>query len=251
MSRFRQLLLPALCTLVALAILLGLGFWQIARLQWKEELIVRIGTRIHDAPVALPPEAGWAGWSAAEDEYRPVRAEGRFLNDKTVYVTANAELRPRAGATLGYMVLTPLALADGSVVIVNRGFVPRELRDTLHLDAGAATERVTVTGLIRAPQEQGWFVPEDHPSRDEPARGDWFTRDPIRIGASLGLDRVAPFLIDEALVEGAAPWPRGGLTVVTFPNKHLEYALTWFGLAATLVAVFLIWALRQRRPQSP
>ncbi|MBS7702316.1 SURF1 family protein [Chelatococcus asaccharovorans] len=251
MSRFRQFVVPALCTLVALAILLGLGFWQIERLQWKEGLIARIGTRIHDVPVAVPPEAEWGAWSAAEDEYRPVRAEGRFLNDKTVYVTANAELRPKAGATLGYMVLTPLALADGGIVIVNRGFVPRELRDSLRLDAAANNDRATVTGLMRAPQEQGWFVPDDQPSRDAPGRGDWYTRDPVRIGASLGLDRVAPFLIDEELVEGGPPWPRGGLTVISFPNKHLEYALTWFGLAATLVAVFLIWALRQRRPQSP
>ncbi|CAH1655451.1 SURF1-like protein [Hyphomicrobiales bacterium] len=246
MSRFRQLLVPGLCTLVALAILLGLGFWQVERLRGKEELISRISARIHDAPVALPPEAGWAGWSAAQDEYRPVRAEGRFLNDMTVYVTANAELRPKGGATLGYMVLTPLALADGGFVIVNRGFVPRELRDTLRLGASSETAPVAVTGLLRAPQEQGWFVPEDHPSRDKPAQGDWFTRDPVRIGASLGLERVAPFLIDEASVEGGPAWPRGGLTVLTFPNRHLEYALTWFGLAATLIAVFLAWALRRR-----
>lgn len=244
MARLRQLVLPALCTLVALGILLALGFWQLERLAWKEDLIARIGARAHDAPVGLPAEATWPTWNQIDDEYRPVRAEGRFLDGKTVFVTANAELRPRAGATLGYMVLTPLALPDGSVVIVNRGFVPRELRDSLRLAGGAAS----VTGLMRAPQEHGWFVPEDQPSRDDPGSGEWYTRDPLRIGTSLGLPRVAPFLIDQAAgAAGAADWPRGGLTVVTFPNKHLEYALTWFGLAATLVVVFVAFAAR--RPQ--
>jgi surfeit locus 1 family protein len=246
-ARLKPLVLPGFFALVGMAILVGLGVWQLERLAWKEDLIARIDARIHAAPVPAPQEADWPRWNAAGDEYRPVSVQGVFLDERTVFVIANATLQRDGGAILGYMVLTPLRLADGSIVIVNRGFVPRELKGELHLGGEGA---VTVTGLMRAPQDQGWFVPDDDPSK-----GVWFTRDPARIAAALGLSRVAPFTIDRAAVsEGAAagnPWPRGGLTVVSFPNRHLEYAFTWFGLAATLLVVFASWAIKRvKSPES-
>jgi surfeit locus 1 family protein len=246
-SRLKSLIAPGFFALVGIAILVSLGIWQLERLQWKEALIARIDARIHSAPIPAPTEADWPRWNADADEYRPVSVRGAFLDEKTVFVTANAALERDGGATLGYMVLTPLQLSDGSSIIVNRGFVPMELKDQLKL---IGEGEVTVTGLMRAPQEHGWFVPDD-----DPAKGHWFTRDPARIAAALGLARVAPFTIDRTAASGGglpgSPWPRGGLTVVSFPNRHLEYAFTWFGLAATLLVVFASWAVRSvKDPES-
>ncbi|MFC0217878.1 surfeit locus 1 family protein [Pseudochelatococcus lubricantis] len=254
---WRALLAPGIFTLAGVIILVVLGVWQLQRLAWKEALIARIEARTHAAPVPAPAEAEWAAWQRDEAEYRPITATGGYLYDLQVYVHGNAQLDRRGGgsALMGYFVLTPLKQADGSIIIVNRGFIPVELKQDAAAfrqwsDGDRRDGAVTVTGLLRAPQERGWFVPADVPEA-----GEWFTRDPQAIARATGMTRVAPFLIDavEATGEGTAAWPRGGLTVVSFPNNHLDYAFTWFGLAVTLAAVFTLYARRyladkERRP---
>lgn len=247
---WRGLLLPGLLTLVGVIVLVWLGVWQVQRLHWKEALIARITERTHEAPVALPPEPEWVTWSADHGEYRPVWAEGILLHERSVFVHGNAELGSRQ-SRMGYFVLTPLQLANGASVIVNRGFVPIENRTDVNL--APDTDTVSVEGLLRAPQSRNWFIPDDNPER-----GDWFTRDPQAIADAYGWKRVAPFLIDAFDAQrgvdnqphrpspSASPptWPRGGLTVVTFPNNHLDYAATWFGLAFVLVVIFALFARR-------
>ena len=193
----RRVAFAGLC--LALAILFaGLGIWQVERRAWKLDLIAKVEGRVHAAPSTLPPRDEWQG----DNAYRRVRVTGTFLHDRETLVQALTALGG------GWWVLTPLQTQDG-IILVNRGYVPDDRRDRATRQAALPTGPVTVTGLMRAPQEQGWFVPEDRPGRDNPAQGDWFTRDPVRIGASLGLERVAPFLIDEALIDGGPPWPRG------------------------------------------
>jgi surfeit locus 1 family protein len=133
-------------------------------------------------------------------------------------------------------------MADGAIVVINRGFVPIELRDPATRAAGQVAGEVTVTGLVRAPERRGWFVPEN-----EPAQNRWFLRDPAAIAAAHGLARVAPFYVDADGTENPGGWPRGGQTRLALPNNHLQYALTWFGLALTLVGVFAAWSLRRLR----
>src|SRR5580698_1384131 len=157
----------ALTMLVILAAALFAGFvalgtWQVQRRAWKLDLIARVDQRVHAPAVPPPPPAEWSQVTAANSEYRHVRVTGTFLNDSETLVQALTEL----GA--GDWVLTPLRLQDGSIVMVNRGFVSPERRDRAAHGAGAATTGATVTGLLRITEAKGWFL-----RRNDPARNLW------------------------------------------------------------------------------
>ncbi|WP_293868950.1 SURF1 family protein [uncultured Alsobacter sp.] len=240
-----KLILPGLFTLVGFAILVGLGAWQIERGGAKKRLITRVEQRLQEAPVPLPPEAQWAGLSPKQYEYLRVRLEGEFQHDREFRLHGLLSGKSAAQSTLqGYYILTPLRLADGSTVIVNRGFVPTELGDPARRAEGQVKGRQTIVGLMRAPQSRGLFVPDD-----DPAKNSWFTRDPVAMAKSAGLARSAPFLIDADATPVPGGWPKGGNTVVSFPDNHLQYAVTWFAIALGLLAVFFAWARQQlKRP---
>ena len=138
-----------------------------------------------------------------------------------------------AGGGAGYEIVTPLRLDDGGVVFVNRGFVPAEKKDPSSRDApGRSRGKSTVTGLMRRPESRNLFTPPDEPDNNL-----WFTRDPAALAAHWGLADAAPFSVDADATPNPGGWPKGGATVMTIPNNHLSYALTWFALAATLAAV--------------
>lgn len=242
---WRTLLWPGLAALVALAILLGLGTWQLQRLAWKNDLVARIEARAHGEPGAISPESAWDRFSAGEEEYRRVRLTGTFLHDREALVHGLMSAS-RGQPVQGFYVLTPLRLVDGSHVIVNRGFVPTELRDPASRAAGQVPGEATVTGLVRAPEARAPFVPENEPARDR-----WFTRDPAAIATARGLARVAPFLVDADATPVPGGWPRGGQTALRLTNNHLQYAVTWFGIALTLVGVFAAFAWRRLRGAEP
>jgi surfeit locus 1 family protein len=236
----RSLLLPGLAALVALAILIGLGTWQLQRMAWKEDLIAQIETRAYGEPGVILPEPEWPTWRADQDEFRKVRVTGTFLHvfEAPVYGLARGE---RQGAPIqGYYLITPLKLASGAIVMVNRGFVPTDLRDPATRPESQPTGEVTVIGLVRAPEARNPFTPDD-----DPARNQWFARDPQAIAAAHKLERVAPFLIDADASPNPGGWPRGGQTPLTLPNNHLQYAVTWYGIALTLIGVFAAFAWRR------
>ena len=236
-SAWRDLVAPGLATLIALAILLGLGTWQLERKAWKEDLIARILQQSRAEPVA-PPAA--ATWDAGRDEFRHVRVAGHFLNDRETLVHGLAAGETPGRALQGYYVITPFERSDGGTVLVNRGFVPTELKAQADRQDGLISGPTTVTGILRASEPRGMFVPEP-----DPARGEWFNRDVPGIAAARGLPDVAPYLIEADAVPGQTTWPRGGQLRVDLPNNHLQYAFTWFGLAACLVAVFGVFAWRR------
>ncbi|WP_343210882.1 SURF1 family protein [Ancylobacter lacus] len=244
--RWRRLIVPGLATLVAFAILVSLGSWQLERLAWKEGLLAKVESRIHQPPVPAPAETEWSGVGFDADEYRHISATGRFRHDLEVQVYALVDTAPDGSGGPGYWVVTPLVLTDGAAILVNRGFVPLDRRAPATRPEAQTDGLVTVTGLLRMPEEEGLFTPENDPARDA-----WYTRDPVAIAAARNLLRVAPFLIDaDADATRPKALPIGGLTRVTFPNRHLEYALTWFGLAATLLGVFAAFAwVRLREPR--
>jgi surfeit locus 1 family protein len=242
-SRIRSLVVPGAATLVALAVLISLGLWQLERRAWKAELIGRIEARAYGAPAAIPPASEWSAWSAPAQEYRRVRVTGRFLYDRKAPVHGLLSGPQRGQPIQGYYLLAPLELRDGSHVVVNRGFVPTELREPSRRPDSEPAGEVTLTGLMRAPERRGWFVPEN-----DPARNVWFTRDPDGIARAKGLALVAPFIIDADAGPVPGGWPRGGQTRLSIPNDHLHYALTWFGLALTLAGVFGAFAWRRLHP---
>ncbi|WP_428029174.1 SURF1 family protein [Ancylobacter sp.] len=236
-SSWRRLLPVALTTLVAFGVLVGLGVWQLERLAWKQSLIAQVQARVHQAPVDLPPETNWSEIDFARDEYRHVTAQGRFRHDLEVQVYALVDQEPDGFGGPGYWVVTPLGLGDGSFVLVNRGFVPLDRKAPSTRLEGQVDGLVTVTGLLRLPEEATAFTPANDPAGDN-----WYVRDPEAIASAKELVRVAPFLIDADASPNAGGLPRGGLTRIAFPNRHLEYALTWFGLAASLLGVFAAYA---------
>ena len=234
---WRDLVAPGIAALIALAILIGLGTWQIERKTWKEDLITRIVRQTQAAPVA-PPLA--TDWDPARDEFRHVRVSGRFLNDKETLVHGLAAGETPGRALQGYYVLTPFVRDGGGMVLINRGFVPTELKAQSDRRDGLIDGSTTVTGILRASEPRGLFVPEP-----DPARGEWFNRDIAGIASARGLSDVAPYLIEADAAPGQTTWPRGGQLRVDLPNNHLQYAFTWFSLAACLIAVFSVFAWRR------
>lgn len=240
-ERAAGLLAPALATLVALAILVGLGAWQWQRRSWKEGLIARIEARADAAPVPLPPEEAWPAWLAAEGEYTRVAVRGRYRPDADTLVHGLMPGR-RGQPVQGFYVLTPLLLGGGGTVMVNRGFVPTEFAADLR-KAGPPGGEIAVTGLLRPSETRGAFVPENQPERAE-----WYVRDLGQIAAARGLQRLAPFLVEvEPAPVPPEGWPRPVGSRRDLPNNHLQYALTWFSLALVLVAVFAVFARRRLR----
>ncbi len=240
---WRGLLLPGSCAAVALAILIGLGFWQLERLSWKESLIARVEARTKAPAVQLAPESDWPRINANEDEYRRVTVSGRFHHDKEAHVyTVVSEKRGRFAGP-GFWVMTPLELASGAFVIVNRGFVPLDRKDASTRKEGQVAGTVSVTGLLRMPEETSYFAPSN-----DPLKNAWFRRDASEIARARGLSRAAPFTVDADAAPNPGGLPQGGDTRVVFVNNHLQYAVTWFGIALALVGVFGAFA-RQRLGQ--
>lgn len=233
----RSLLVPALFTLAGILILVGLGVWQLERLAWKEGLIATVAARVNAPPQPAPAEPDWRSVNYDADEYRHVTVSGRLHHDQEVQVYALVDTAADGSGGPGYWVLTPLVQPDGATIIINRGFVPLDRKAPSTRAEGQVEGPVTVTGLLRMPEQEGLFTPEN-----DPAKGAWYTRDPDAVAAAKGILRVAPFIIDADAAPNPGGLPIGGLTRLTFPNRHLEYALTWFGLAATLAAVFAAFA---------
>jgi len=238
----RALFWPGFFTSIGAAALVALGVWQLHRLAWKEALIAEVAARASAPPVAPPEEADWPSLRPAEYEYRRVSVAGTydFANEAFVF-RALENPRGRYGGP-GYFVLTPLSLANGATIIVNRGFIPEEDRNAFSEDSRQAPRLVSVRGLMRASEPRNWFTPAD-----DPARGQWFTRDPTAIAAALKLERVAPFTIDADASADRDALPEGGETILAFPNNHLSYALTWFAIALALVGVFVAFVLQKRQ----
>ncbi|MGI4718086.1 MAG: SURF1 family protein [Janthinobacterium lividum] len=241
-SRLARRLL-GVAALLLVALFLGLGTWQVVRLQWKLDLIARVDARVHADPVPAPAPAQWAQVTKESDEYRRVRLAGHYLYEFTTPVQAVSEL----GA--GFWLLTPLCTAEGHIVFINRGFIPAAdnkpgtypaRRAGANPCAGQG-EHLTVTGLLRIAEPGGGFLREN-----DPASNRWFSRDVAKLAAARGLPNVAPFFVDAGKdqdPQGAPERAVGGLTVVSFTNNHLVYALTWYALAL-MAGVAWWWVAR-------
>ena len=225
-------------TSIALAILCSLGLWQLQRLEWKTALIAQITERLAADPV--PFDDALARAAAGENmEYQPVFLYGVYAHDLESSVFGTYEGAP------GVYVFTPLDAADPATggrrfVYVNRGFAPQDFRDKTARPGSVAAGEVRVEGLLRRAETrrgfEKWLAPQD-----QPADNLYFIRDPAVLAARHAIG-VPQFYIDSFGRESAAPWPKGGLTRVDIPNRHFEYALTWFGLAAALIGVFLVFS---------
>jgi surfeit locus 1 family protein len=234
----------AIPSLLAFIVLIGLGTWQIQRKAWKEGLIATLDTKLAAPPIALPSPPTWPHLDPQNDEYRRVTFSAAFenTNEALVYAAPSA-FRPDVSGP-GYWVLTPAQLADGKIVIVNRGFVPDGRQDPQSRPQGEITGPIEIVGSMRWPDGRHWFTPND-----EPAKNLWFSRDPLAIAAAKGLGAVAPFYVEQESPVPPGGLPKPGKLLVTLPDNHLQYALTWYGLALVLVVSFVTWAFGSGRAE--
>lgn len=227
--------------LIALAILLALGTWQTQRLVWKEELIATIDTRIASEPRPLS-EIQTQLTTTGDVDYLPVEVEGVFHHEGERHFFATHK------GQSGYYVYTPLELENGQFLLVNRGFVPFDFKDASTRPQGQVTGRVLVTGLARnrLDGKPSMIVPDN-----EPEKNVFYWKDLSVMAATSGVgeaDDYLPFFVDADDAPNPGGLPVGGVTMVTMPNNHLQYAVTWYGLAAALVGVLGVWAWRHRKP---
>lgn len=221
-----------IATALALGLLIALGSWQLRRLEWKLDLIAQVEARTSAAPIPFN-EAVRRADAGEMMEYAPVALAGRIDPDKRANVFGAYEGVP------GVYVFEPATSAAGETVYVNEGFAPQAMRDSL---AGQTGAEEAVTGLFRYAEKPAppasWFQ-----LKGKSVDGLWYIRDPKAFAADTGIE-AAPYYIDRFAVEGR-DWPKGGTTRLDFSNRHFEYALTWFGLAAALVAVWLAFSLKK------
>ncbi|HEX7731527.1 MAG TPA: SURF1 family protein [Rhodanobacter sp.] len=238
--RVRGPLALALLALLGIALFsacVALGTWQVHRLAWKTALIARTNERVHAPPVPAPGAADWAGITAADAEYRHVRLCGTWMAGRQTRVWTATD----AGS--GYWILTPLRRDDGSIVLVNRGFAPDGWCDFKGHCPAAPGGEVTVTGLLRISEPSGLL------RHNDPASDTWYTRDVAAIAKARGLRNVAPYFVDADAAPGtdASVWPRGGMTVIHFPNHHLNYLITWYVLALMVLGAGIYVACDEYR----
>ncbi|MFD1794133.1 SURF1 family protein [Ochrobactrum teleogrylli] len=225
---------------IALVILLALGTWQVERLYWKEALIASTNERIKEPPLPLV-EMEKLYKEKGTVEYLPMTVSGTFMHQGERHFLSTYE-----GAA-GYNVYTPLMLEDGRFVLVNRGFVPYEKKDPATRADGQLDGPVSITGLARDPlsAKPGFFLPENDIAKNIFYWKDWAA---MAESADLpDLNQVVPFFIDADSKPNPGGLPIGGVTIIDFPNNHLQYAVTWYGLALALMGVVGTWLWRYRK----
>ena len=221
-AKLQRLLVPGLTTLVMLAILIALGTWQVERLQWKTALLAQMDAAEAAPGVPLLP---------APEPFEKVRVEGQLLgNLRAAY---GAEVRDsRDGPILGTQLIVPMQSESAHILLVDLGWIPAARRQSVRIP----TETVSIDGYVRPAEHSGWFS-----ATDSPATHEYYTLDPQAIAAGFGLHRVAAFTL---IAMGPAPpegFPDRAQRLPRPPNNHLQYAITWYGLAGVLVVIFAIY----------
>ena len=227
--RQRSFWFAAPLILLAMIILVSLGTWQVKRMYWKEALLADIQQRIHAAPVPLSDIEAMAK-SGGDIEYRTVALTGTFDHAHEQHFFATFQ-----GQT-GYYIYTPLKLEDGRSIFVNRGFVPYDMKEPAKRMAGEVASVVSIEGLARARlnAKPSSLLPENDLNKNI-----YYWKDLKAMTAAAGLqpENVLPFFVDANDASNPGGWPKGGVTLIDLPNNHLQYAITWYGLALALVIV--------------
>ena len=228
-GRLRRLLLPGAMTACMLVLLCALGSWQVHRLAWKTALLADIARAEANPAVPLP---------AAPPPFIKVRVTGTLRPN--LFALYGAEVRDTpTGPGMGGRLIAVLDRTDGPPLLVDRGWVPTTRAASVATPAGM----VTIEGYIREPDHAGLFT-----VHDDPVARRFFTLDPAAIGAALGLERTAPFLLVALGPRPPELFPEPAHALPRPPNDHLGYALTWYGLALVLLAVFLLYCRKALRP---
>ncbi len=245
-ARPRGMFGMSVISLVMVAVLTGLGVWQLQRRVEKHALVAALTERLAAAPVPLPSPSDWKNLSPARDEFRRVSFTATFAPkpDAMVYSSGSAVREDVSGP--GTWAFLPAHLADGGVVVINAGFVQNTMQDRAQQNRAVARlitgAPIMMTGYLRFPESAGILIPHE-----DLGKRLWFNRDQRAMAMTLGWGEVAPFYVD---LEGPVPEsgvPKPGPLEVHLKDDHLQYAITWFGLAAAVLIAFAVWLKGQRR----
>jgi surfeit locus 1 family protein len=219
----------AVSIVLATAVLLGLGAWQVQRLQWKEALIAEVNERVA-APARPLAEIEALHSEGGDVDYYPVSLKGRFDHSREMFFYTTHEGR------VGWNVYVPLILDSGRTALVNRGFVPDELKDAEKRREGQVEGEVEITGLARnvVVEKPNSMMPDNEPAN---RLFFWKSMPEMALAAGIEPDALLPFFIDAGPAPNPGGWPLGGTTIIAFSNNHLQYAITWFGLAMACLGV--------------
>jgi cytochrome oxidase assembly protein ShyY1 len=233
-------------TLVMVALFAGLGVWQLQRRVEKHAFIAHLTERHAAAPGLLASPLQWSAMTPVRDEFRRVSFAATYESrpDAMVYSSGSAVREDISGP--GTWAFLPARLASGETVVINAGFVQNTMQDRAQEDRAVKQfvtgEPVTLTGYIRFPETAGALTPSENI-----ARRLWFTRDHLAMARALGWGEVAPFYIDLEQPVPASGIPKPGPLEVHLKDDHMQYAITWFGLAGAVVIAFGVWWRAQRR----
>jgi surfeit locus 1 family protein len=241
----RGLLVPSLVTLIAFAILISLGTWQLQRKAWKENLIETLTRKFAGPAIDLPPPAQWASLRQDKDEFTRVKFRADYLQGKDAIVWATGSgLRDDVKGP-GIFVFTPATLPQGEVVVINRGYVAEQKPTGATKRPAPVEGPAEITGILRWPEQKGWELTT---SFDKGAQL-WFVRDQTAMAQEYGWGNVAPFYIERESQQPADGIAPPGLLSPHLPDNHLQYAVTWYGFAVVLLAVFGFWVRSRNKPE--
>ncbi len=222
-----RLIAPLLIGLVGLAILLWLGFWQLQRLDWKEGILSEIDGRIAADPVPVPSMP-----DPERDRFLPVTVTGEITDQELHFLVSTKETGP------GFRIVSLFLTEDGRRLLLDRGIV-----DDNNKFAERPPVTATITGNLHWPEETDMFTPE--PDR---TMNMWFARDVETISAELATEPV--LIVLRTTTEETPPVRPFPVSASSIPNDHLQYAVTWFGLALVWAGMTVYWIVRIRRGQS-
>jgi surfeit locus 1 family protein len=234
--RFAPGLWPTAASLLGLVVLVGLGTWQLDRLAWKRDLIALREAQLAAPSEPLPASAeDWRSW-----DFRPVAVHGAFRHDleQLFWVAA-------IDGQVGHHVLTPLVRQGGAAVLVDRGWVPADRAHPADRREGQIAGPVEVSGIVRyrGDDRPGWFTPDNQSMEHR-----WYWYDLPALEDALGLE-LLPVVIEADATPNPGGLPIGGQTRVELPDNHLQYAITWYGLAAGLFVIWISFGLARGREQ--
>jgi len=240
-ERFRFTLWPTLFTIPAVLFMLALGNWQVERLAWKTALIDAGTAAMAAPPVPLPETLAAAG----PLDFHHVKAAGSFDHSKELYIIGY----DKRGIE-GFQIVTPLILADGRALLVNRGFVPDSRKDPATRAEGEVAGPVEVDGVLRVPKEPTGLFSSMVP-RNQPGDNIWVYVDVPAMAATVKLDHVLPFYIEADATPNPGGFPIGGQTRITLPNDHLQYAITWYLLALIFTVGYFVYHYKKPEETAP
>jgi cytochrome oxidase assembly protein ShyY1 len=240
----------AVFTLVMVIGLTSLGAWQLQRRVAKHALIAALDERLAAAPTPLPPASAWNTLAPVREEFRRVTFTATYANlpDAMVYSSGSAVRADVSGP--GTWAFLPARLSGGETVVINAGFAENTMQDRAQQDRLVSRlitgQPARLTGYIRFPESAGKLTPPENL-----AKRLWFTRDHVAMARALGWGEngkpFAPFYVDLESPVPESGIPKPGPLHVRLKDDHLQYAITWFTLAAAVVIAFGVWLRAQRK----